>query len=431
MELSPTMPAPQSNTIAENSASTISSETEAHEPTMTACHKTFAVAELAEAIFLELSMSDLLCAVQATCQHWKAIVDSSTHLQQALFFSPVPIAPLSWRDDEDDEEWQQDAGGEWVWPAGVETRKICEHPLISRTLTDDAFDWDALRRLAIHGASWRKALATQPPTSVLDISYMRRRSTKDYGDREAYAKNPNGVRLNEVFVDLGSPKLLDSISLQGWQQWDIYNHPRELDVLRSVRVKKTLEQVHAKISNGVADQTENDNSSACHSLFNIPELSEMVFLELPMCDLLCAVQQVCREWKAIVDNSPHDWVWPDGKQNRRIYEHPLFSTLFDRDEWRTRDLTEDGLRRLNYPGATWKKSLVTQPPIADLDYQHRIHKAGPNGITMGDVFGDADDLAKSEFDVIAGWGHWIEFEHVGQLQDLKLPKAPRVRRGAS
>jgi hypothetical protein len=49
----------------------------------------FGTFELAEAIFLELGMSDLLCGVQRTCKQWKAVLDTSLPLQQTLFLKPV------------------------------------------------------------------------------------------------------------------------------------------------------------------------------------------------------------------------------------------------------------------------------------------------------------------------------------------------------
>ena len=61
---------------------------------MSACERVFRITELAEAIFLELSISTILCCVQRTCRDWHAIVDQSARLRQALFFAPIPRVDL-------------------------------------------------------------------------------------------------------------------------------------------------------------------------------------------------------------------------------------------------------------------------------------------------------------------------------------------------
>lgn len=55
--------------------------------------KVFDTYELLEMILYELSTKDLLLS-QRVSKLWKAVVDSSAKLQQALFFQPIPGGPL-------------------------------------------------------------------------------------------------------------------------------------------------------------------------------------------------------------------------------------------------------------------------------------------------------------------------------------------------
>ena len=54
----------------------------------TPASQVFATTELLEGILLDLPMKDLLF-VQGECTGWKAVIDASPKLQQALFFPPV------------------------------------------------------------------------------------------------------------------------------------------------------------------------------------------------------------------------------------------------------------------------------------------------------------------------------------------------------
>jgi hypothetical protein len=57
--------------------------------TITAAHRVFAMPELAEMIFMELSFSDVLVNVQRVCREWKGVIGWSLPVQQALFMRPI------------------------------------------------------------------------------------------------------------------------------------------------------------------------------------------------------------------------------------------------------------------------------------------------------------------------------------------------------
>ncbi|KAK4952002.1 hypothetical protein LTR10_009922 [Elasticomyces elasticus] len=70
----------------------------------------FATVELAELIFLDLSMRDVLCGVKGTCREWKAVVDSSLPIQQALFLRPITNMRLRYANFDGDgyDQWMDD-----------------------------------------------------------------------------------------------------------------------------------------------------------------------------------------------------------------------------------------------------------------------------------------------------------------------------------
>jgi hypothetical protein len=54
----------------------------------------FGFPHLAEKILLHMRIKDLLVNAQRVSKQWKAVIDSSTRLQQALFFKPLPGGPI-------------------------------------------------------------------------------------------------------------------------------------------------------------------------------------------------------------------------------------------------------------------------------------------------------------------------------------------------
>lgn len=62
-----------------------------------ACTHLFAVAELAEAVFLQVPALHDIANIQPVCRQWKAVMDASTPIQHTLFFEPIGTEPLPHR----------------------------------------------------------------------------------------------------------------------------------------------------------------------------------------------------------------------------------------------------------------------------------------------------------------------------------------------
>ncbi|KAK3629327.1 hypothetical protein LTR56_018102 [Elasticomyces elasticus] len=77
---------------------TVGSEEEDAAPASNAALKVFGTVELAEIIFLGLSMRDVLTSTQRVCREWKSIIEGSKPIQQALFQTPVSNERVAYRD---------------------------------------------------------------------------------------------------------------------------------------------------------------------------------------------------------------------------------------------------------------------------------------------------------------------------------------------
>lgn len=183
-----------------------------------ASDEVFGIPELAEAIFLQLSIRDLLCGVQQTCKQWKAITDCSSRIQQALFFQPVQAAPV---------EWICEKAGPGRWANSKQdpvSRTVLEHPLICPTNThawqERLMNEPAMRRKE---ASWRRSLITQPPATKLTI----KNNTHILGPKSI--ANGNGVTLGEVLMLAEDTYPSFSLSdIKGWILWISYQGYHDL-----------------------------------------------------------------------------------------------------------------------------------------------------------------------------------------------------------
>lgn len=150
-----------------------------------ACHKAFDIPEIAEIIFAELHVYDIIISAIRVCKHWKAIIDNSMKLQQLLFMRPISATRLQYFDD--DNEHPVNLTGRWSTSAedpGI--YKIYTHPLLtfmSDNYTQEGANWAAIRRPE---ASWCRALATQPPATQIEF------------DNSYVAWNETGVNMQEI-----------------------------------------------------------------------------------------------------------------------------------------------------------------------------------------------------------------------------------------
>lgn len=134
----------------------------------------FDTLELAELILGELCMRDLLISVQRVCRHWKATIDGSPKLQEALFFRPINNKRLVYRGKTHSQH--QDMTKDVGITAGLPTQPsspVYEHPLITfkcSKIRKYSNTWLTMPDAEIMGhpdASWRRQLLTQPPLAEL------------------------------------------------------------------------------------------------------------------------------------------------------------------------------------------------------------------------------------------------------------------------
>jgi hypothetical protein len=217
----------------------------------TARHRAFAATELAEAIFLELSMSDILCGVIQTCKSWNTVVEKSTKLQQALFFKPIAIKPL---------QYSFEKKG-WVMPGTEAKYKVYEHPLLAK-LNSLALDMHVTRSLAgdlrmspeivldavkkrahpaskaMHraNASWRRALVSQPP--IIDVY------SDGNGESHLIARNESGVVMGDVIPVIRSKRRTEvqfhrpALKLRGYNTMVYYTGYNQLEEFLQAEKRK-------------------------------------------------------------------------------------------------------------------------------------------------------------------------------------------------
>lgn len=178
--------------------------------------------------------------------------------------------------------------------------------------------------------------------------------------------------------------------------------------------------VHAKLF-------DSKPKAAFHAVFDTMELAEMILGEICMRDLLISVQRVCKGWKSTIDAS--------SKLQEALFFRPINSKCLiyggrTCDEHfamaRRRELTAETLadqsgpvyehpiitakcsKIRNYgapwyhmpnaeimgrPEASWRRQLMTQPPLAELRWRKTedetkvngtVRASSPKGLTLGD-----------------------------------------------
>ncbi|KAM3424360.1 hypothetical protein BST61_g11102 [Cercospora zeina] len=164
-----------------------------------AATRVFNTFELAEQIFLDVPPRTILVSIQRTCKQFKAVVEGSSPLQQALFFEPISdtrlrLAPRSWR-------WR--CSGKWILTAEehcgcwYESSSYClwMHPLIAPVGENDP-QYEAT--FAYDNASWRRQLASQPPISEYILTERHNHGTVATGDSVVTAAGPDGMLFSQI-----------------------------------------------------------------------------------------------------------------------------------------------------------------------------------------------------------------------------------------
>ncbi|KAK5124044.1 hypothetical protein LTR85_002241 [Meristemomyces frigidus] len=172
---------------------------------ISACHKVFNISELAETIFLELSMHDALVNIQRTCRSWRDNVEASLPIQQALFFKPISTSRLHFFKSADRNGQKRRRWAETEY--GPDSQLPVEHPLITSAYWDrhkhgEAREWAE--------ASWRRQLLTQPPIGSLTLFFQ--------GSPAATTIQPpeSSIRMGDLEQSMHGAKLEFMI---GWSSW--------------------------------------------------------------------------------------------------------------------------------------------------------------------------------------------------------------------
>lgn len=129
-----------------------------------AADNVFGILELLENILLETNIKDLLVNAQRVSKTWYTVIQQSTRLQQGLFMKPLPGKPLEiYRDGGwagHKETWKKDSSDSHE-EVLVRNPFI---PLISKVCNDNIKGEAIPKRFRRADASWKRMLATQPPT---------------------------------------------------------------------------------------------------------------------------------------------------------------------------------------------------------------------------------------------------------------------------
>ncbi|KAF2656964.1 hypothetical protein K491DRAFT_714862 [Lophiostoma macrostomum CBS 122681] len=156
--------------------------------------KPLEIVELLEQILLHLPQRDLLLA-QRVCRRWHAVINSSKHIQQALYLLPLPTVITA----------SQPASNPLLASAFAGYFKLLAWEEFSGTYTST---WASMllhstekrwqQRFIREEANWRRMLVTQPPVPHVDI--VDQRIAPDYEDcfAEASVHNEEGVRMGEL-----------------------------------------------------------------------------------------------------------------------------------------------------------------------------------------------------------------------------------------
>ncbi|KAJ5652691.1 hypothetical protein N7507_010117 [Penicillium longicatenatum] len=127
------------------------------------------------------------------------------------------------------------------------------------------------------------------------------------------------------------------------------------------------------------------------SALNIPEILEMILLQIDMRTLLISCQRVCREWRNMITKSLpiqkvlfftpiKEFEWGTGEKVHNSLLAEMFPTCFpgkgDEDDCKfdfsdcAMTKSSAGLDRFVRKGASWRMMLVQQPPILELGLFH-------------------------------------------------------------
>ncbi|KAF2169079.1 hypothetical protein M409DRAFT_21090 [Zasmidium cellare ATCC 36951] len=190
---------------------------------------------------------------------------------------------------------------------------------------------------------------------------------------------------------------------------------------------------------------EQDAISACAKVFGTAELADQILLDLPLRDLLCGAQQVSRQWKDAVETSNlvQEHLFMKPICDKRVYAYMSAVIL----QWWTRDehwhiprmvlenpflillshekvcLQDEAFTR---PGASWRKMLITQPPVGEAHCNEWkwVTTSDGKGVTLGDI---SDGLPSRTLARIDSWSAWMSYKGPQQLKEAKIAMRLNIR----
>lgn len=179
--------------------------------------------------------------------------------------------------------------------------------------------------------------------------------------------------------------------------------------------------------------------TACEDVFAVPEMAEMILLQLPMRDILVNVQRTSRAWQRLVNNSlaiqQAIFMRPVGHAPLRYFNPDPQVRTWSRERWAESEdaagvsvienpIITNALQQIlshgpesfvnveaaRHPQASWRRMFATQPPTAELAIALRT----PQGYKR-ETLTNEEGLRLEELDLpwddmrtlsITGWYQW-------------------------
>ena len=182
-----------------------------------ALQRVLAIPELFELILLKLPIRQLLIKMPLVSKHWKATIDTSPRLQQALFFQPIPYEPLQLltiKEKPTVKAWMRDLSDPYEYT-------VLMNPFAYINIKGRD---EALERLQ---ASWRRMIVSQPPVkSAKDVL------TENYGCSHGLSDTSHDVQF-------GDRMLSAETRTEGVGMWKKVYFAHQVGLLRKPRTWKT------------------------------------------------------------------------------------------------------------------------------------------------------------------------------------------------
>ncbi|KAE8134961.1 hypothetical protein BDV38DRAFT_285346 [Aspergillus pseudotamarii] len=137
-------------------------------------HKIFLIPEILEQILLQTAPQTLLTSAQRTSQAWHNLITTSPKLQETLFFRPEQPPTLNNKTH----RTLNPLLAPKIWPH-LFRKRLNSQTTTTTTTTNYGYSLPAVDPLEEElylrpGASWRRMLVQQPPTSSISVFVMHR-----------------------------------------------------------------------------------------------------------------------------------------------------------------------------------------------------------------------------------------------------------------